>query len=55
MCLLSYKKHGTPFYNQFFLLPLHDCEGKVIYFLEVSKDIPSKGDHQESLNKGWYV
>ena len=55
MCILNYKKDGTPFYNQFFLMPLHDEAGKVLYFLGVSKDIPSKADHQESLNKGWYV
>lgn len=55
VCLLNYKKDGTSFYNQFFLLPLHDEAGQLLYYLGVSKDIPSKGDHQESLNKGWRI
>ena len=54
VCLLNYKKNGKPFYNQFFMLPLRDDHGTVLYYLSVSKEIPSK-EHTPELNLGWQI
>ena len=54
VCLLNYKKNGQPFYNQFFMLPLRDDYGTVLYYLGVSREIPSK-EHTPELNLGWQI
>ena len=54
VCLLNYKKGGQKFYNQFFMLPLRDDHGNVVYYLGVSKEIPSK-EHAPELNLGWQI
>lgn len=54
VCLLNYKKNGKPFYNQFFILPLRDDHGNVLYYLSVSKEMPSK-DFTPELNLGWQI
>jgi len=53
VCLLNYKKNGKVFYNNFFMLPLRDDHGTVLY-LGVSKEIPSK-EHIPELNLGWQI
>ncbi|CAM9100703.1 unnamed protein product, partial [Heterosigma akashiwo] len=40
VCLLNYRKDGTTFWNQFFIAPLHDCNGKVVNFVGVQCEVP---------------
>ena len=39
VCLLNYKKGGRPFWNQFFLAPIHDASGVVEYYLGIQSDV----------------
>ena len=39
MCLLNYKKGSRPFWNQFFLAPIHDASGVVEYYLGIQSDV----------------
>ena len=39
VCLLNYKKGGFPFWNQFFLTPIHDNSGVVEYYLGIQSDV----------------
>ena len=39
VCLLNYRKDGTPFYNQFYLSPITDDEGVVTHYLGVQTDV----------------
>ena len=39
VCLLNYKKGGFPFWNQFFLAPIHDSSGVVEYYLGIQSDV----------------
>ena len=39
VCLLNYKKDGRPFWNQFFLAPIHDASGVVEYYLGIQSDV----------------
>lgn len=39
VCLLNYKKGGFPFWNQFFLAPIHDNSGVVEYYLGIQSDV----------------
>jgi len=51
--LLNYKKDGTPFVNEFFLSPLHDPTGKLVYFIGVQCSVSKKGPGQAPSNPGW--
>mmetsp|Transcript_6592 Transcript_6592/g.12146 ORF Transcript_6592/g.12146 Transcript_6592/m.12146 type:complete len:198 (+) Transcript_6592:127-720(+) len=55
VCLLNYRKDGTKFYNQFFVMPMFDPRDsqRVIYYLGVQVEVPSKEDGQEPSNPGW--
>jgi len=54
ICLLNYRKDGTPFHNQFFLMPMYDANsGKCVYFLGVQVAVGSQGPGQEPSNPGW--
>jgi hypothetical protein len=33
VCLLNYRADGTPFWNQFFVAPLRDLNGSVVYYV----------------------
>ena len=33
VCLLNYRADGTPFWNQFFVAPLRDLNGDVVYYV----------------------
>jgi PAS domain len=35
VCLLNYKKDGTPFWNRFFIAPLKSVDGKIVNFIGV--------------------
>ena len=37
VCLMNYKKDGTPFYNQFFLAPLRNREKKIVNYVSIVK------------------
>ena len=39
VCLLNYKKGDRPFWNQFFLAPIHDASGVVEYYLGIQSDV----------------
>ena len=39
VCLMNYKKGGFPFWNQFFLAPIHDNSGVVEYYLGIQSDV----------------
>lgn len=43
VCLVNYKKDGTPFWNQFFVAPLRGIDGNVVNYVgvqcEVSEDV----------------
>lgn len=54
--LKNYKRDGTSFLNQFFLMPLRDHNKKVIYYIGVQQEIlPSTDKKQEGENSGWRV
>ena len=39
VCLLNYKKDGTPFWNQFFVAALRDAKGNVVNFVGVQCEV----------------
>lgn len=40
--LLNYKKDGTTFWNELFLSPVHDDDGRLLYFFGSCKDISKR-------------
>lgn len=40
--LLNYRKDGTTFWNELFLSPIHDGEGRLLYFFSSLKDITKR-------------
>eukprot|EP00953_Heterococcus_sp_UTEX-ZZ885_P041886 21335-Heterococcus_DN1.PRE.1 len=54
VCLLNYRKDGTTFVNQFFLCPLRDATGTVVYYLGVQTAVPKRENGQCAANPGWY-
>ena len=38
VCLVNYKKDGTPFLNAFFMAPLRDAQGNIVNFVGVQCD-----------------
>eukprot|EP00471_Norrisiella_sphaerica_P005273 CAMPEP_0184478040 /NCGR_PEP_ID=MMETSP0113_2-20130426/151_1 /TAXON_ID=91329 /ORGANISM="Norrisiella sphaerica, Strain BC52" /LENGTH=191 /DNA_ID=CAMNT_0026855679 /DNA_START=150 /DNA_END=722 /DNA_ORIENTATION=+ len=53
VCILNYRKDGTSFYNQFFIMPMLDKCGKCLYYLGVQVEVNSKNPGQEPSNPGW--
>jgi len=51
--LLNYRKDGTSFNNEFFLSPLYDKDGKLVYFIGVQCSVPKLGEGQMPSNPGW--
>lgn len=51
--LLNYRKDGTPFNNQFFLSPLYDTDGSLLYFIGVQCSVAKLGPGQAPVNCGW--
>ena len=51
--LLNYRKDGTAFVNEFFLSPLHNKEGKLLYFIGVQCPVAKEGPGQAPANPGW--
>jgi PAS domain S-box-containing protein len=51
--LLNYRKDGTSFVNEFFLSPLRDENGKVLYFIGVQCQVPHLGQGQMPSNPAW--
>jgi len=39
MCILNYKSNGTPFWNQFFMAPLRNAQGKIVNFVGIQCEI----------------
>jgi len=54
VCILNYRKDGTPFFNQFYLMPLMNVtRTKVLYFLGVQVEVDTMADGQEFKNPAW--
>jgi len=53
VCLLNYRKDGTTFMNQFFLCPLLNKKGKVVYYLGVQVEVQQKKKGGYIENPGW--
>ena len=51
--LLNYRKDGTPFNNQFFIMPLYSEEKKLLYFLGIQCSVKKLGPAQCPKNVGW--
>nr|AML78096.1 putative LOV domain-containing protein [Lobochlamys segnis]AML79264.1 putative LOV domain-containing protein [Oogamochlamys gigantea] len=39
VCLLNYRKDGTPFFNQFFMSPIRNEEGRIIHYVGIQTDV----------------
>jgi len=39
VCLINYKKNGTPFWNQFFIAPLCGTDGRIVNFVGVQCEV----------------
>ena len=50
-CLLNYKADGTPFWNQFFVAPLHDANGAIVNFVSVQCEV-TKGQEDTEQKRG---
>eukprot|EP01138_Halocafeteria_seosinensis_P006442 gb/GECG01006585.1/.p1 GENE.gb/GECG01006585.1/~~gb/GECG01006585.1/.p1 ORF type:complete len:246 (+),score=30.83 gb/GECG01006585.1/:1-738(+) len=42
VCLINYKKDGTPFWNQFFVAPLRGVDGNVVNYIGVQCEVSEK-------------
>ncbi len=45
--LLNYRKDGTTFWNELFVSPVHDDDGRLLYFFSSSKDISKRRQAQD--------
>lgn len=52
VCIVNYRKDGSPFFNQFFITPLFDDSKKLAYFLGVQKRVDRPGGGQQDKNLG---
>ena len=41
VCLLNYRKDGTPFWNAFFMTPVFDPEGAVEHYIGLQVRVPA--------------
>ncbi|CAM9180844.1 unnamed protein product [Chrysoparadoxa australica] len=53
VCLQNVKKDGTLIWNQFFISPLRDESGKVVYHCSVQRPVNSYDDRTEERNPGF--
>jgi len=54
--ILNYRKDGTPFRNHFFISPIHDKHGTLLYFIGVQcfpEKLGSQRDEAAPENMGW--
>ena len=51
--LLNFRKDGTPFNNQFFIMPLYSDEHKLQYFIGIQCSVKKLGPAQYPKNVGW--
>lgn len=49
MTIRSYRKDGTPFWNQLFVSPVRDEAGAVTHFIAVMNDISEQKEHDQQL------
>ena len=42
VCLINYRKDGTPFWNQFFVAPLRGVDGRIVNFVGVQCEVSEK-------------
>ncbi|SDF46532.1 PAS domain S-box-containing protein [Mucilaginibacter pineti] len=47
----NYKKDGTLFYNELYMSPIKDDEGKVIYFIGVQNDVTKRKKVEQELRQ----
>ncbi|HZZ91531.1 MAG TPA: EAL domain-containing protein [Usitatibacter sp.] len=47
--LRAYRRDGTPFWNEFFIAPVRDEEGRVTHFVEVMNDVTEARNYEEQL------
>lgn len=45
--LLNYRKDGTPFWNQLYISPVHDDDGRLLYFFASQMDVTRRRDAEE--------
>mmetsp|Transcript_26866 Transcript_26866/g.37022 ORF Transcript_26866/g.37022 Transcript_26866/m.37022 type:complete len:202 (-) Transcript_26866:226-831(-) len=55
VCILNYKKDGTPFVNQFFICCLHSLGGEAAYYIGVQAEVQKHCNDSslQDLNPGW--
>jgi PAS domain S-box-containing protein len=53
--LLNYRKDGTSFCNEFFLSPLCDDDGKLLYYIGVQCPVANLGPGQMPKNAGYVL
>ncbi len=47
--LRNYKKDGTPFWNELYIAPVRDEDGRVVNFIGVQKDVTERKELEEKL------
>ena len=50
--LRNYKKDGTPFWNELYLSPVHDEEGRLLNFVGVQDDVTGRKEIEGALRDG---
>lgn len=45
----NYRKDGTPFWNEVYVVPIYDDEGDLVYFLGSQRDITERKEREEQL------
>ena len=51
MVLRNYRKDGTPFWNELYVSPVHDEEGRLTNFVGVQNDITERRGIEEVLRE----
>ncbi len=49
--LRNYRKDGTLFYNRFFIKPIVDRQGQLIYYLGIQYDVTNQVEAEEELKR----
>ena len=49
--ILNYKKNGAAFWNALFISPVHDADGKLIFFFASQLDVTRRRDAEEALRQ----
>ncbi len=48
--LRNFRKNGSPFWNDLYISPIHDDEGKVTHYVGIQNDISEERRYQEELS-----